>query len=75
MVNPVLTVLFDLFLVGSACALIGALAAEQWAASREPAIGRHKPAARLAKSAEARRVRTLTVKRTVPRHHVRVRAA
>jgi hypothetical protein len=39
MVHPVLTILFDLFIVGSALAILGALVAEQYAL-RQPAIGR-----------------------------------
>ncbi len=39
MINPVLTILFDLFIVGSALAIIASLVAEQWA-MREPAVGR-----------------------------------
>lgn len=38
MVNPVLTIIFDLFLIGSALALVSAMVAE-YLASREPHVG------------------------------------
>jgi len=38
MVNPVLTIIFDLFLIGSALALISAMATE-YLVSREPHVG------------------------------------
>ena len=38
MVNPVLTILFDLVLIGTALGLIAAMAAE-YLASREPHVG------------------------------------
>jgi len=46
MVNPALTILFDLFLIGSAVAITAAMAAE-YLVSREPHVGtsRTKPPA------------------------------
>ena len=46
MVNPLLTILFDLFLVGSALAITAAMAAEYFV-SREPHVGtsRSRPVA------------------------------
>jgi hypothetical protein len=38
MIHPVLTVLFDIFLIGSTLSIIAAIAAEQYLA-RDPAIG------------------------------------
>lgn len=38
MVNPVLTILFDLFLIGSALALVSAMTTE-YLVSREPHVG------------------------------------
>jgi hypothetical protein len=38
MVNPVLTIIFDLFLIGSALALVSAMATE-YLVSREPHVG------------------------------------
>jgi hypothetical protein len=38
MVNPVLTLLFDLFLVGSAVAIIAAMV-QEYLASRRPSVG------------------------------------
>jgi hypothetical protein len=42
MVNPVLTILFDLFLVGSALAIAAAMAAE-YLVTREPHVGTSRP--------------------------------
>lgn len=53
MVNPVLTILFDLFLIGSALALISAMATE-YLASRQPHVGSTR-AARLARPRPATR--------------------
>lgn len=38
MVNPVLTIIFDLVLIGTALGLISAMAAEAWV-SRQPHVG------------------------------------
>ena len=42
MVNPVLTILFDLFLVGSALAIAAAMATE-YLVTREPHVGTSRP--------------------------------
>ena len=39
MVNPLLTILFDIFLIGSALAVAGGMVAE-YLATREPHVGR-----------------------------------
>jgi hypothetical protein len=47
MVNPLLTLLFDLFLIGSALLILAGMAHESLS-RREPAVGRavHKPSSR-----------------------------
>ena len=42
MINPVLTILFDLFLIGSALAVTAGMAAE-YLVTREPHIGTSRP--------------------------------
>ena len=58
MVNPLLTVLFDLFLVGAAIAIIAAMV-DEYFSSRTPAIGRRSrqatPQARVAARPDQRR--------------------
>jgi hypothetical protein len=49
MVNPVLTVLFDLFLVGSAITIVAAMVQEYFV-SRTPAVGGGRGASPAAKS-------------------------
>jgi hypothetical protein len=62
MVNPVLTVIFDLFLIGSALALISAMATE-YLASREPHVGTTRAArAPRQRSAHRRRAETLEIR-------------
>jgi hypothetical protein len=48
MVNPVATILFDLFLVGTAVVLVAAMVAEALAA-RRPSVGTHLGRAHLAR--------------------------
>ena len=70
MINPVLTILFDLFIVGSALAIVAALIAEQWA-MREPSVGpvrRSRPMVVASRS-------TRTARQTRSRRGVRVHAA
>jgi hypothetical protein len=62
MVNPVLTIIFDLFLIGSALALISAMATE-YLVSREPHVGSTR-AARVPRqrSTHRRRAETLQIR-------------
>lgn len=62
MVNPVLTIIFDLFLIGSALALISAMATE-YLVSREPHVGSTR-AARVPRQrpAQRRRAETLEIR-------------
>ncbi len=54
MINPVLTILFDLFIVGSALTIVASLVAEQWA-MREPAVGRVRRARPVVVASRSRR--------------------
>jgi len=54
MVNPVLTILFDLFLIGGAAAIIAGMAAEAVAA-RRPGVGASRPARRVRQARPAAR--------------------
>ncbi|HML98138.1 MAG TPA: hypothetical protein PKD75_06620 [Tepidiformaceae bacterium] len=69
MVNPVLTILFDLFLIGSALALVSAMTTE-YLVSREPHVGS-------ARAARPGRPRPSTRRRaeTLKNREVRRRAA
>lgn len=62
MVNPVLTILFDLFLIGSALALISAMTTE-YLVSRQPHVGSAR-AARLTRprTPARRRAETLEIR-------------
>jgi hypothetical protein len=60
MVNPLLTILFDIFLVGSAVAVSAAMATEYFIA-REPHVGRTRP---------QRPVATRTVRRRATVHRM-----
>lgn len=51
MVNPVLTIAFDLFLIGSALVIIGGMV-QEYRASRRPSVGL-RPAARRSPTASA----------------------
>lgn len=57
MINPVLTLLFDLVLIGTACAVIAAMVVEHLDA-REPAIGSARATGRVARSGMYARQRT-----------------
>lgn len=62
MVNPVLTILFDLFLIGSALALISAMTTE-YLASRQPHVGSTRAARpQRPRSAARRRAETLEIR-------------
>ncbi len=60
MVNPVLTVLVDLLLIGSALGILSAMVAEAWV-DRRPRVGarRHRPQQQPQRLAPARRDRGL----------------
>lgn len=65
MVNPLLTILFDIFLIGSAVAVSASMVAE-YLMSREPHVGTTRPA--LAARAQRRApVRTVSRPATVRR--------
>jgi hypothetical protein len=68
MVNPLLTILFDLFIVGSALLIVAALVAEQFA-MREPSVGRVRRSRPMVVAS------TRAVHGTRPRRTSRVRAA
>jgi hypothetical protein len=65
MVNPVLTIIFDLFLIGSALALISAMATE-YLVSREPHVGSPR-AARVPRPRPSHRRRAETLEIRVVR--------
>jgi len=65
MVNPVLTIIFDLFLIGSALALISAMATE-YLVSREPHVGSTR-AARVPRPRPSHRRRAETLEIRVVR--------
>lgn len=65
MVNPVLTIIFDLFLIGSALALISAMATEYFV-SREPYVGSTR-AARVPRQRPTHRRRAATLEIRVVR--------
>ncbi|MEP6870477.1 MAG: hypothetical protein ABI939_01370 [Anaerolineaceae bacterium] len=68
MVNPVLTVIFDLFLIGSAASVVSAMVLE-YRANRGPAIGNAKSAYR------ARVTRSSAIVTRRARRSARLRAA
>jgi hypothetical protein len=62
MIHPLLTLLFDLILIGTASAVIAAMVAE-CLADREPAIGSTRPRARVARDGVYARQRTVAHQR------------
>jgi hypothetical protein len=57
MVNPLLTVLFDLLLIGTAGSVVAAMVTE-YLANREPAVGTTRARARVARTGMYARGRT-----------------
>lgn len=74
MVHPVLTVLFDVFLIGSASAILAAMAFEA-SANRRAAIGRPRVRALARREARGSRPSVLQARRhgAVGRHAARFR--
>jgi len=70
MVNPLLTALFDLLLIGTAGSVVAAMVME-YLANREPAVGTTRVGARVARTGMYARSRTSTLLRRQVSEHTR----
>lgn len=71
MIHPLLTLMFDLFLVGSAISILAAMTAE-YIANRDPAVGHTRAARPVSRSPQL--VRGTNVRTSRPRQSFRVGA-